>query len=212
MRDVIRVMIVDDHDIVRGGLVNMMDAFDDLSLVGEASNGEEALRLCETLLPDVILMDLVMPVMNGVTATQHIHETYPDVRIVVLTTYKEEELVQGALQAGAMSYLLKDVSIDELAAAIRNAYAGRATLAPEATQALISAATRPPQVGYDLTEREREVLALIVKGSSNREIADQLVISHSTVKNHVSSILSKLNAANRAEAVALALQNNLVDE
>jgi NarL family two-component system response regulator LiaR len=205
-------MIVDDHDIVRGGLVNMMDAFDDLKLVGEASNGEEALRLCETLQPDVILMDLVMPVMNGVTATQHIHATYPDVRIVVLTTYKEEELVQGALQAGAMSYLLKNVSIDELAAAIRNAYAGRATLAPEATQALISAATRPPQTGHDLTEREREVLALIVKGSSNREIADQLVISHSTVKNHVSSILSKLSAANRAEAVALALQNNLVDE
>ncbi len=199
MRDIIRVMIVDDHDIVRGGLVNMMDAFDDLSLVGEASNGEEALRLCETLQPDVILMDLVMPVMNGVTATQHIHATYPDVRIVVLTTYKEEELVQGALQAGAMSYLLKNVSIDELAAAIRNAYAGRATLAPEATQALISAATRPPQAGHDLTEREREVLTLIVKGSSNREIADQLVISHSTVKNH-------------AEAVALALQNKLVDE
>jgi NarL family two-component system response regulator LiaR len=190
----------------------MMDAFDDLKLVGEASNGEEALHLCETVQPDVILMDLVMPVMNGVTATQHIHATYPDVRIVVLTTFKEEELVQGALQAGAMSYLLKNVSIDELAAAIRNAYAGRATLAPEATQVLISAATRPPQAGHDLTEREREVLTLIVKGSSNREIADQLVISHSTVKNHVSSILSKLSAANRAEAVALALQNNLVDE
>ncbi len=212
MSEVVRVLIVDDHDIVRRGLVNMLDAFDDLELVGEASGGEQALQMCDTLTPDVILMDLVMPHMNGVTATERIHTMYPDIRIVVLTTFQEENLVQGALEAGAISYLLKNVSIDELANAIRNAYEGRATLAPEAAQVLISAATRPRQVGHDLTEREREVLALIVEGLSNREIADHLTISHSTVKNHVSNILSKLNASNRAEAVATALQNNLVDE
>jgi NarL family two-component system response regulator LiaR len=212
MSEVIRVLIVDDHDIVRRGLVNMLDAFDDLELVGEASGGEQAIQMCDTLTPDVVLMDLVMPTMNGVTATARILAAHPDVRIVVLTTFQEENLVQGALEAGAISYLLKNVSIDELANAIRNAYEGRATLAPEAAQVLISAATRPPQIGYDLTEREREVLALIVEGLSNREIGDQLTISHSTVKNHVSNILSKLNAANRAEAVATALQNKLVDE
>jgi NarL family two-component system response regulator LiaR len=212
MSKVIRVLIVDDHDIVRRGLGNMLDTFDDFELIGEASGGEQAIQMCQTLQPDVVLMDLVMPRMNGVTATERIHAAHPDIRIVVLTTFQEENLVQGALEAGAISYLLKNVSIDELAFAIRNAYEGRATLAPEAAQVLISVATRPLQIGHDLTEREREVLALIVEGLSNREIADHLTISHSTVKNHVSNILSKLNVANRAEAVATALQNKLVAE
>lgn len=211
MADIIRVMIVDDHDIVRGGLVHMLNTFDDLELVGEASSGEQAITMCPAVEPDVILMDLVMPKMSGVIATKLIHEAYPDIRIVALTTFKEDDLVQGALEAGAISYLLKNVTIDELSRAIRNAYAGRATLAPEAVEVLINAATRPPQPGHDLTEREREVLALIVEGLSNYEIAEHLMITHSTVKNHVSNILSKLNAANRAEAVATALQNKLVD-
>ena len=206
----IRVMIVDDHDIVRNGLVNMLEAFDELQLVAEAANGEEAIRICASHDVDVILMDLVMPVMDGVTAINHIRADYPDIQIIALTTFKEEHLVQGALQAGAISYLLKNVSIDELARAIHEAYVGRSVLAPEATQVLITAATQPPAPGHDLTEREREVLRLLVEGLSNQEIGDRLVISHSTVKNHVSNILSKLNAANRAEAVALALKNKLV--
>jgi NarL family two-component system response regulator LiaR len=156
-------------------------------------------------------MDLVMPNVNGIEATRAIRQAYPHVQIIALTSFKEEELVHSALQAGAISYLLKSVSIDELADAIHNAYAGKSTLAPEATQVLIEAVTRPATPGHDLTERELEVLALMVRGFSNRKIADHLTISASTVKNHVSNILAKLTVSSRSEAVGLAVQHKLVD-
>jgi NarL family two-component system response regulator LiaR len=203
-------MLVDDHAVVRSGLAAFLLAFDDLELVGEAGNGNEAVRMCLQAQPDVILMDLVMPGMDGAAATKAIRERCPRVQVIALTSFKEDDLVQGALQAGAIGYLLKNVSADELADAIRGAHAGRPTLAPEAAQALIHATTHPPTLGHDLTEREREVLGLMVHGLSNPDIADQLVVSRSTVKFHVSSILSKLGAASRSEAVALALQNKLV--
>jgi NarL family two-component system response regulator LiaR len=206
----IRVMIVDDHAVVRSGLAAFLLAFDDMELVGEAEEGEEAVRLCTKLQPDVVLMDLVMPGTDGVTATRTIRQRYPQVQVIALTSFREEELVEGALEAGALSYLLKNVSADELAEAIRSAYSGRPTLAPEATEALIHVATHPSKLGNDLTERERGVLALMIKGLNNVEIAERLVISRSTVRFHVSNILSKLNAANRAEAVALAVQHKLV--
>ena len=207
----IRVMLVDDHAVVRSGLSAFLLAFEDLELVGEVRSGEEAVRLCDQYQPDVVLMDLVMPGMDGATATDLIRKKCPQIQVIALTSFKEKDLVEGALKAGAIGYLLKDVTAEELAGAIRAAHAGKPTLAPEAAQALIQA-TRSPvnKPGFDLTDREREVLALIVEGLNNNQIANRLVVSVSTVKDHVRSNLSKLGASSRTEAVALALQNKLV--
>ncbi len=207
----IRVMIVDDHAVVRSGLKAFLMVFDDLELVGEASGGNEAVQVVERMHPDVILMDLIMPDMDGAATTKVIRGRWPEVQVVALTSFREDELVKNALQAGAIGYLLKNVGADELADAIRSAHVGRPTLAPEAAQVLIQASRRPVQPGFDLTEREREVLSLLVKGLSNNDIADRLVVSRSTVKFHVSSILSKLGVSSRTEAVALALNNKLVE-
>lgn len=206
----IRVIIVDDHAVVRSGLSAFLMVFDDLDFVGEAGSGEEAVRLCQELKPDVVLMDLVMPGMDGAAATREIRQICPDTQVIALTSFKEQELVQGVLKAGAIGYLLKNVSADELANAIRAANAGRPTLAPEATHVLIQASQNDSTLGDDLTAREREILSLMVSGLSNLEIADQLVVSRSTVKFHVSSILSKLAVTSRTQAVSLALQNKLV--
>lgn len=208
----IRVLLVDDHAVVRSGLATFLLVYDDMELVGEASSGEQGVLLCGETKPDVVLMDLVMPGLDGAAATQKIREQCPATQVICLTSFKEQELVQGALQAGAIGYLLKDVTADELANAIRAAYAGKPTLAPEAAQVLIEATRSPAEkLGFDITEREKQVLELMVQGLSNNEIAEQLVISRSTAKFHVSSILSKLGAASRTEAVALALQNKLVN-
>ena len=206
----IRVVLVDDHLMVRRGLATFLKVFDDLELAGEAANGMEAVQLCTRLQPDVVLMDMVMPEMDGATATHMIRQQCPEVQVLVLTSFKEDKLVQNALQAGAIGYLLKDVSADELAQAIRAAHAGRATLSPEAAQVLVHAASQPPEPGHDLTEREHDVLALLVEGLNNTEIAKRLVVSPSTIKSHVSSILCKLGVASRSEAVALAVRNKLV--
>ena len=206
----IRVMLVDDHTMVRRGLATFLKVFDDLELVGEAANGEDAIQLCAQVLPDVVLMDMVMPDMDGVTATHAIRQQFPEVQVIALTSFKDKGLVQDALQAGAIGYLLKDVSADALAQAIRAAHAGRATLSSEAAQALVQAAAQPPTPGHDLTERERDVLALLVEGLNNRQIADRLVVSPSTIKSHVSHILAKLGVASRTEAAALAVRHRLV--
>lgn len=206
----IRVLIVDDHEMVRTGLAAFLLVHRDLDNVGEADSGEAAVRLCERVCPDVVLMDMVMPGMDGPTATRAIRHLCPATQIIALTSFKEQELVQEAIQAGALGFLYKNVSSDELARAIRAAAAGQPTMAPEALQALIRTQTETVRVGHDLTEREREVLALMVKGLNNVEIADRLVVSRSTVKVHVSNILAKLGASTRTEAVALAVEHKLV--
>lgn len=209
--DTIKVLLVDDHSVVRSGLGGFLMAYDDLELAGEAPGGEAAIALCDNLEPDVVLMDLMMPEMNGAEATREIRKRHPETQVIALTSFKEEELVQEALEAGAIGYLLKNVTADQLAAAIRSAHKGEPTLAPEAAQALIRATTKAPEIGHDLTEREREVLALMVDGLSNPEIAEELVVSRSTVKFHVSSILSKMGVSSRTEAVAQALKHDLLD-
>jgi two-component system, NarL family, response regulator LiaR len=206
----IRVMLVDDHAMVRRGLATFLKVFDDLQLAGEAENGEAAVRLCAEVKPDVILMDMVMPDMDGATATRLIRQQFPQVQILGLTSFKEGSLVKNALEAGAIGYLLKDVSADELAKAIRAAYAGRTTLSPEAAQALVQNANQPPVPGLDLTEREIEVLGLMVEGLNNTQIAGKLTVSPSTVKSHVSNILAKLGVASRTEAVTLSLRHRIV--
>ena len=208
--DAIRVMIVDDHDMVRKGLATFLKVNADLELVGEARDGREALQMCAQVQPDVVLMDLVMPEMDGTSATRFIRERWPHVQIIALTSFQEQELVREVLQAGAIGYLLKNVTVDDLADAIRAAHAGQSTLAPEATQALIQTVGREPDLGHDLTTREREVLALMVEGLNNPNIARRLSVSRSTARAHVSSILSKLGVSNRAEAITLALRRKLI--
>ncbi|NLE77647.1 MAG: response regulator transcription factor [Chloroflexi bacterium] len=203
-------MIVDDHAVVRSGLGAFLMAYDDLELVGEARDGQEALHQCQLKCPDVILMDLLMPVMDGVEATRAIRASCPEVQVIALTSFVENERVQAALRAGAIGYLLKNTSAAELVNAIRSAAAGKPSLAPEAAQALMRAAAAPPPPGFDLTDRERDVLQLMVEGLNNAEIADRLVVSRSTVKFHVSNVLSKLGVTSRTEAVALAIQSKLV--
>jgi NarL family two-component system response regulator LiaR len=206
----IGVMVVDDHAVVRNGIRFSLLAFDDIELVGEASSGEEAVRLCTQIQPDVILMDMVMPGMDGAATTRAVLHSYPNAQVLALTSFQEGDLVEKALKAGAIGYLLKDVAIDELAEAIRLAYAGQSTLAPAAAQALAQVAAQPSRLDVDLTERQREVLALMVEGLSNIQIAERLTISLPTARFHVSTILSKLGASNRAEAAALAVRYRLI--
>jgi len=207
----IRVMLVDDHAMIRSGLRLILSATDDIVVVGEASNGAEALLLVGELQPHVVVMDVMMPELDGISATQRLLQRYPRMHVLALTSFSEGDLVKRALQGGACGCLLKSVEGFELAAAIRTAHSGRVVLSEETTQALIRTVIEPPKPGGDLSERELEVLAMLVEGDSNDYIAAKLFISHNTVRHHVHHILIKLGAVNRTEAVALALHHNLVE-
>lgn len=208
----ISVLIVDDHEMVREGLAAMLKAAPDLALVGQVSDGDYAVTFCADTCPDVVLMDLEMPRMDGVTATRKIRERCPQTQVIALTSFSEDERIQAALDAGVIGYLLKNIPARQMADAIRNAHEGKTTLAPEAAQSLIQSRVRPPRPGADLTERELEVLALLVDGQTNAQISQALAISLSTAKFHVSTILSKLNASSRTEAVSLALKHGLIEQ
>lgn len=207
----LRVLIVDDHAMVRTGLSDFISAFDWMEPVGEARDGVEAVEFCATHEVDVVLMDMLMPVMDGSEATRRIMALGRPIKIIILTSFHEQGLVQQALKAGATSYLLKNVSAEELAVAIQAAYHGHSMLSPEATEALIQDKKPKNGIGFDLTDRERQVLALLVNGNSNLEISNQLSISMATVKYHLTSIFTKLGAKNRVEAAIIALENHLVE-
>jgi NarL family two-component system response regulator LiaR len=210
--DRIRVMTVDDHEIFRSGIRFLLLTFDDIELLAEAHGGEEALHLCEQARPDVVLMDMMMSGMDGVESTKAIREQYPDVQVLALTSFYDRELVQRAMQAGAIGYLLKGISRERLGEAIRSAHARQPTLSAEAVEALVRPPQSPQGLGQDLSKREREVLELLAEGLSNAEIAERLFVSIAAVKYHVSNILSKLGATNRTEAVSLAMQHNLLSK
>ena len=211
MTEQTRVVIVDDHQMVREGLSAFLEAMPDLELVADVAQAEAALHYCDEGQVDVVLMDLIMPGMDGVTATEAIRTRYPEVQVIALTSFGEDDLIKSALEAGAIAYLFKNVTPRELAEAIRKAHAGKTTLAPEAAQVLIKQATQAPLPGHDLTDREEEVLTLLVEGMTNRQIAQRLGISLSTVKFHVSAILSKLDVSSRTEAVSFALKHDLLE-
>jgi NarL family two-component system response regulator LiaR len=205
----IRVLIVDDHQMVREGLKVLLSTCDDIAVVGEAADGAEAVELCPSVRPDVILMDVVMPVMSGPEATAEITDAFPEVRVIALTSFVDQDRVQQALDAGAISYLLKDARPDALIRAIRDAVDGRGTIDSGAMKALM-ARRQDDEVGRELTGREREVLRLLAAGMSNKEIAVDLTLSVGTVRLHVSNILSKLDAPNRTTAAAIAMKHGLV--
>ena len=211
--DTVRVMIVDDHDMVRSGLKTMLEAASPgLEFAGSARDGESAVLLCDKIRPDVILMDLVMPIKDGIQATTEIRQRHPEIQVIALSSFDDSDLIKRALKAGAISFLMKTVSLDQLREAIYSANEGQPTLSPEAARVLIEAAREPLPLGYDLTAREHEVLELLADGLNNRQIAGSLTISRSTVKHHVSSILAKLEVSNRAEAVAVAIRHDLVGQ
>jgi len=208
--DIIRVMIVDDHSMVRDGLKVFLSVYSDMEMIAEAASGEDAIRLCNTLQPDVILMDLKLKEMDGIAATRAIRERHPEIQIIALTSFADKDKVKAAMSAGAIGYLLKDIEADELAWAIRSAHTGHMTLSSEATDVLIQSVTDSTSPGHDLTKREREVLSLMIEGLGNDKIAEQLTISSSTVNFHVGNILAKLEVSNRTEATKLAIQHKII--
>lgn len=212
MRDLIRVLVTDDHSIVRKGIKAILELIPDIQMVGEASNGREAVTQVDETRPDVVLMDLVMPEMDGIEAIRQIKAKQPDVRILVLTTFAGEDKVFSAIKAGALGYQLKDSEPDELVTAIRQVYRGESALHPIIARKVLQELTRPteqPPTPDPLTPREAEVLGLVAKGMENPEIAENLVISEATVRTHVSNIMSKLHLASRTQAALYALREGL---
>ena len=207
----IRVLIVDDHSVVRQGLQMFLSLDPEIEVIGEAENGEEALQLVADLQPEVVLMDLVMPKMDGITAISRLHQSHPEVEVIALTSVLEDASVVGAVKAGAMGYLLKDTKAENLCWAIKAAAAGQVQLSPEAAARLMRE-VKLPDSPESLTERETEVLRLIGHGLSNKEIARELSIGEKTVKSHVSAILSKLGVLSRTQAALQAVKLGLVSE
>lgn len=206
----IKVLIADDHLVIRSGIKAILSVYDGINFVGEASDGQEVIEMCGKYKPDVVLMDLIMPGVDGIKATTIITEKYPDIKVIVLSSFKDSTLVEGSLEAGAISYLLKNASADEIVTAVRDASTGKSTISPEITQVLVSKMKKSNTIKYNLTRREKEILVLMIEGLSNKEIAKRLVVSNHAVKFHVSNVLNKLGVYSRSGAVSIALKQNLV--
>ena len=206
----IKVLIVDDHPLVRQGINALLDIYDDIEVTGEAENGREAMEMCKKFKPDIVLMDLIMPEINGVEATREILKDWPSIKVVILTSYIDKKLIEDSLRVGAIGYVLKNISGDDLVEIIRNADKGKSTLSSEASDFLISNLKSPPSTEYQLTSQENKIMACLVEGLSNKKIAQKLVLSLSTVKFHVGNILNKLGASSRTEAVLIALKDKMV--
>lgn len=206
----IKVLIADDHPLVRHGIKTFLETYDDIYIVGEAENGREAIEICEKHLPDVVLMDVRMPGLNGIEATNHILKKRPNIKVIILTSFIDKELIENSLKAGASSYLLKNESGERIVRVIRDAYQGKSNLSSEATQIMISEVRNPLSKRYQLTKREKEILSLMVEGLSNKEIAKRLTLSTSTIQFHITNILSKFGVSKRTEAIYLALKQKLV--
>jgi len=207
----IKVLIVDDHSLVRNGIKTLLGIYDDIEVIGEAENGKGALEICGKCLPDVVLIDLIMPEINGIEATKKILESWPTIRVVTLTSFVDKKLIEDSLKAGAIGYVLKNISGENLVTTIRDAAKGKSTLSSEASDFLISNIKKPAVVEYQLTNQEKNILGCLVEGLSNKNIAQKLVLSLSTVKFHVSNILNKLGASSRAEAISIAIKSKLVE-
>jgi NarL family two-component system response regulator LiaR len=205
----IRIMLVDDHIKIHRSIAAVIDYIDGMELIAQASNGEEAIQLCREYMPDVILMDVIMPQMDGIEATRIIHEAFPSVKILALSSFEDEESVRDMLLAGASGYILKNSSIDDLSSTIRSIFAGKAVFSPEIAQTLLQKQDSPHE-DYGFTKRELEILRLMVTGLNNTEISNVLIISPNTVKFHVGNILTKLGVNSRVEAVAVAVAKNLI--
>jgi NarL family two-component system response regulator LiaR len=209
-KNIIKVLIADDHPLVRHGLKTYFKACDDIYLVGEAENGVEAIEICGKHQPDVVLMDVQMPELNGVETTSNILKKWPNIKVIILTSFVDKELIENSLKAGALSYLLKNESGEKIVKVIRDAHQGKSNLSSEATQIMISEVRNPLSKRFKLTKREKEILSLMVEGLSNKEIANRLTLSTSTIQFHVTNILSKLGVSKRTEAIYLALKQKLV--
>jgi len=206
----IKVLIADDHPMVRHGITVLLEAYDDIKVIGVAENGKEAVEMCEIHQPDIVLMDLFMPEVNGIEATRTIQKNWPSIKVVTLTSFIEKKLIEDSLKAGAIGYILKNISGENLVSAIRDAEKGKSTLSSEASDFLISNLKTPAVEDFQLTIQEKKITGFLVEGLSNKMISKKMTLSLSTIKFHVSNILSKLGAASRAEAVSIALKNNLI--
>jgi NarL family two-component system response regulator LiaR len=210
-RNKINIMIVDDHPLVRHGIKTLIESYDDLHLIAEAENGKEALDLCKKHRPDIVLMDMVMPILDGAETTRQLLKRWPDIKVIALTSFNEKDLIKKSLKAGAKNYILKNISGEKLVKTIRDVYKGEVNLSSKASKILLSEYRRKPVKKIKLSKREKEVLSLVVEGLPNKEIAKRLFLSNSTVQFHVSNILSKLGVSKRTEAVYVALKEKLVE-